>query len=263
LLRQGYWDVEKQQRSTYTSLILCTIPKGGVVLWLGGTNQTLIGRFQGQPSAVDFKQFYGSANRAKILQEVRAQMPPDVQQQIGAGTFGAQKWDEYLCRYPWKVEISQPLTLYKYSLHCLNAERVRAPLSRDLGPYLLQLLDPTPKAIPRKLYLYGQDEHGSRHQIRITSFDEAETMAAFQTLSQADPQRRITLFIEVSKDLKKAASRYAPTANSFHCPEPRCRFLTKIKRALAATQPNGGRSSSEAHNTTATQRSAAAGPVPR
>ncbi|HEX8326834.1 MAG TPA: DUF2931 family protein [Hymenobacter sp.] len=205
LLQQGYWDVEKQQHGTYTSLIVCTIPKGGVVLWLGGTNQTFVGRFQGQPSAVDFKQFYGPANRAKLLQEVRTQMPSDVQQQLTAGTFGVQKWDQYLRRYPWKVEISQPLTLYKYSLRYLNAERVRDPLSRDLGPYRQQLLEPSPKAMPRKLYLYGQTEHGARHQIRLNPFDEAETMAAFQTLSQANPQSPITLFIEVSKAFKKGS----------------------------------------------------------
>ena len=47
LLRQGYWNMERQQPETYNTLIVCTIPKGGVVVWLGGTNQTLIGRFQG------------------------------------------------------------------------------------------------------------------------------------------------------------------------------------------------------------------------
>lgn len=203
LLQQGYWDVEKQQPGTYTSLIVCTVPKGGVVLWLGGTNQTLIGRFQGQPAVADFKQFYGAANRAKMLQEVRAQMPADVQQQIGAGTSGAQKWDRYLRRYPWKVAVSQPLTLYKYSLHCLNAERVRDPLSRDLGPYRQHLLEAIPKSLPRKLYLYGQAEHGARYQIRLNPFDEAETLAAFEQLSQGNPQRPITLFIDVSKDFKK------------------------------------------------------------
>lgn len=203
LLQQGYWNIEKQQPGTYNSLIVCTIPKGGVVVWLGGTNQTLIGRFQGQPAALDFKQFYGPANRAKVLQEVRAQMPPDVQQQSAARPPSAQKWDDYLRRYPWKVEVSQPITLYKYSLHYLNAERVRDPLSRDLGPYRQQLVEPSPKPVPSKLYLYGQAEHGARYQLRLNPFNEAETMAAFEKLSQDSSQSPITLFIDVSKDFKK------------------------------------------------------------
>lgn len=205
LLKQGYWNMEKQQPGTYNSLIVCTIPRGGVVVWLGGTNQTLVGRFQGQPSTVDFKQFYGAANRTKLLQEVRAQMPPDAQSQTAAavGTLSAQKWDDYLRRYPWKVEVSQPLTLYKYSLHYLSAERVRDPLTRELGPYRQYLLEASPKPLPRKLYLYGQAAHGARYQVRLNPFDEAETMAAFQTLSQANPQSPITLFIDVSRDFKK------------------------------------------------------------
>ncbi len=205
LLQRGYWNLEKQQAGTYSSLIVCVIPKGGVVVWLGGTNQTLIGRFQGQPAIVDFKQFYGPANRAKMLQEVRAQMPPEVQQQIAAGTISAQKWDNYLRRYPWKVEVSQPLTFSKYSVHYLNAERVRDPLSRDLGPYRQQLLEASAKPVPRKLYLYGQAEHDARYQIRINPFDETETMAAFQQLSQASPDSPITLHVEVSKDFKKGS----------------------------------------------------------
>lgn len=205
LLKQGYWNVEKQQPGSYTSLIVCTIPKGGVVLWLAGTNQTLIGRFQGQPATVDFKQFYGSANRAKVLQEVRAQMPPAAQQQLAAGNVGPEQWDAYLRRYPWQLVLSQPLTLYKYSVHYLDAERVRDPLTRDLAPYRQQLLAPSPKPVPRKLYLYGQAEHGARYQVRLNPLDEAETMAAFQTLSKADPQSPITLFIDISKDFKKGS----------------------------------------------------------
>jgi hypothetical protein len=39
LLSQGYWNVERQQPDTYNTLIVCTIPKGGVVVWLGGTTR--------------------------------------------------------------------------------------------------------------------------------------------------------------------------------------------------------------------------------
>jgi hypothetical protein len=202
LLQQGYWDLEKQRPATYNILVVCTIPKGGVVLWLGGTNQTLIGRFQGHPANVEFKEFYGSANRAKLLQEVRAQMPAGAQQQATVGT-GAGIWDDYLRRYPWRIEFSQPLTLYKYSVNYLNAERTRDPLSRDLGPYRQQLLAASPKPVPRKLYLYGQAEHGARYQVRLNPVDEAETMAAFEQLSRANPQSPITLFVDVSKDFKK------------------------------------------------------------
>jgi hypothetical protein len=132
-------------------------------------------------------------------------MPPDAQQQLKAGAPSNQKWERYLRRYPWKMGVNQPLTIYKYSLHSLNAERVRDPLSRDLGPYRQHLLEATPKPVPLKLYLYGQAEHGARYQIRLNPFDEAETLAAFEKLSQGNPQIPITLFIDVSKDFKKGS----------------------------------------------------------
>ena len=47
LLQQGSWDIEKNKHVTFTTLTVCVLPIGVVVVWLTGGNQVLIGRYQG------------------------------------------------------------------------------------------------------------------------------------------------------------------------------------------------------------------------
>jgi hypothetical protein len=51
--------------------------------------------------------------------------------------------------------------------------------------------------------LFVETEAGQRYEIRVVAFDEAETMAAFQTLHQADAQAPITLTVELDKPVRK------------------------------------------------------------
>lgn len=48
LLQQGYWNAAEQKHETYTSLVVCLLPKGVAVVWLAGRNQVLLGRYEGQ-----------------------------------------------------------------------------------------------------------------------------------------------------------------------------------------------------------------------
>ena len=57
--------------------------------------------------------------------------------------------------------------------------------------------------MPRDLDLFVETEAGQRYEIRVVVFNESETMAAFQTLHQADEQAVITLMVELDKPVRK------------------------------------------------------------
>ncbi len=208
LLKQGSWDLEKQKQVTYTEFTVCVLPKGVAVVWLTGGNQVLVGRYQAheiQPSAAEYKDYYGPADRASMVRETRAEMPARVQAQIKAGTLSTKQWDNYLLTYPWQVAFNVPFPLYEYSVRFVNAERVSDPLSRtDLAAYGRYLLTPQAKPVPSDGYFYGTSEHGSHYLVQIRSFDEAETLAAFRMLHAASPASPITLLVSFDKPFQKA-----------------------------------------------------------
>ena len=203
LLKEGFWNTEEQKQQTYDELTVLVGLKGMAVVWLtGGKNKVLIGRFQAQETTSRFPN-QSPQEHAQILQEERADLSPDVQQQIREGTISGKKWEDYLRVYPWKIAFNQPLKLYNYGLDYLNAERTNYPASRDMAQYARGLLESSPKAIPRDLDLFVETEAGQRYEIRIVAFDEAETMAAFQALHQLDAQAPIILRIELDKPMRK------------------------------------------------------------
>ena len=202
LLRQGYWNPYSKQHETYKTLVVCVLPKGGVVVWLTGGNQVLVGRFQAYETAFNFTQFKPAADRGLMIQEERADMSPEVQRQIATGTLSSKKWDDYLRRYPWKVAFSQPVKLYDYGINYLNAEGTDFPATPDPAPYAQVLLEPSAKAVPRDFTLFVQAAHGDKYKVQV-DFNEAETQAAFQALQQLSPHAPITLQINLSKDFKK------------------------------------------------------------
>ncbi|MGI4863604.1 MAG: DUF2931 family protein [Janthinobacterium lividum] len=207
LLKAGYWNQDKKQHDTYNEFTVCVLPKGVVVVWLTGSNQVLVGRFQAAetfPSADAYERYYGPANRAIMVKETQAELPAAVQQEIETGTISTKKWDDYLLTYPWQVAFNQSFNLYRLHLTGFNAERFVAPLTRELAPYQQFILAPGPKPVPRKLYLYGTTEHGAHYVVRVKSFDEAETMAAFQRLHQLSPGSPITLLFTLDKPFQKA-----------------------------------------------------------
>lgn len=205
LLKTGFYDTDDKRHATYTELTVCVLPKGVVVIWLsGGGKQVLVGRFQGNVSDAEFKQFYPKTDRAQMLREERAKLPPEVQQQLAAGTISAKHWDTYLKPYSWQVAFSQPLVLYNYYLTGENAEITNYPDTRDMAPFLRALLTPHTWCVPAKLGLYVRDEAGHRYCLRVRAFDETQTQAAFQALHQASPTHPLTLRVETDKYLKKA-----------------------------------------------------------
>ena len=230
LLKAGYWDQDKQQPGTYSEFTVCVLPKGGVVLWLTGNNQVLVGRFQAHeafPSAADYHRYYGSVERTSMVKETQAEMPPHVQQEIKAGTISPKKWDEYLKTYPWQVALNVPFELYHLSFTGLNAERFTDPLTRNLAPYQQFMLAASPKPVPRKLYLYGKTEHGAHYVVRVKAFDEAETQAAFQALHQANPQSPIKLTFTIDKPFQKATMVLQNDAKQFPLTKSRVEVLSE------------------------------------
>lgn len=207
LIKAGTWDLRKNKAAAYNEFTVCVLPKGVVVVWLTGGNQVLVGRFQAHettPSAEDYKRYYGPADRRIMVEETREEMPAHVRAEIKAGTLSTKKWDEYLKTYPWQLAFNTPFTLRQYSFYGFNAERYIDPLTRELAPYRQFVLTPALKPVPRRLYLHGTAEHGANYEVRVSDFDEAETLAAFRTLHTASPKSPISLVFTIDKPFKKA-----------------------------------------------------------
>ena len=93
-----------------------------------------------------------------------------------------------------------PLTLYNHYVRYLSAERDTYPVSKEsVAPYLDIVRQPTLKAVPKSLGLFAQNKYGEKHQLRVSPFDEAETLAAFQALAARHPKEPMVLRIEVDK----------------------------------------------------------------
>ena len=209
LLRQGSWDIGKQKQMTYNRFIVCVLPRGQVVVWLTGGNQVLVGRFQAAEKHVtgdEFVRYYGeNVDRATMVRETHAELPAAVQAEIKAGTLSTRQWDDYLKSYPWRVEFAQPLALYEYSVNFVNAERTNNPLTREgMDTYRNLILAPSPKAMPRKMLLYGQAPHQARYLVRVKQFDQAELRAAAELLLRAHPAAPLTFYFAIDKPYQKA-----------------------------------------------------------
>jgi hypothetical protein len=197
---------------SYDEFTVCVLPKGVVVVWLTGGNQVLVGRYQAhkiQPTAADYKRYYGEANRAEFVKTCQGQMPAHVQAEIKAGALSTKKWDEYLQPYPWQVDFNVPFALRQYAFYGVNAERFTDPLTRDEltrvapTPYHQLLLTPAPKPALRRLYVHGTAAHGGHYELRVSDFNEAETLAAFRALHVASPNSPITLLFTIDKPFQK------------------------------------------------------------
>ena len=205
LLKQGYWNATEQKHETYEKLIICFLPKGVAVVWLAGRNQVLLGRYQAKETAFDFKRFNEAANRPRMIAQEQAKLPVAVQAQIRAGTLSTQPWDSYLKTYSWKVAFSQPLKLNDYAFYSFSAEADNYPLTPALlGPRAQALLSAHPRPIPENLLLVVDAGYGRKREINLKSFDEEETLAAFQSLHAARPAVPLTLYVETDERVTKA-----------------------------------------------------------
>lgn len=214
LLKEGYWDRDKNQHDTYTTLLVCVLPKGGVAVWLQGHNKVLVGRYQAPASDYSWIAFNGGRNdndRAQVVAEYQSKMLPHVRAEIAAGTVSPRQWDEYLTKYAWQLEaVAQdgkqlrPLRLYDYYISYLNAENTSYAPTKDPAPYLEALLKPRPKPVPEDFGLFVENQYGEKHEIRVDSLDEQETMAAFRALHAADAQAPITLSVAVDAHFRAA-----------------------------------------------------------
>ncbi|WP_046245615.1 DUF2931 family protein [Hymenobacter terrenus] len=204
LLQQGFWNIEENKHETYHSLTLCLLPKGVAVVWLSGQNQVLLGRYEAREIDFDFKRFNEAANRSLMIEQEQAKLPPAVQQQIRTRTLSTAQWDAYLKTYPWKIQFSQPLKLYRYSVGYFNAEETGCPTSPDMTLYTKVMFEPNAKPIPSSMLLQVDAGYGRKRKIRVDSFDEAETLSAFQTLHAANQDLPLTLYIETDDRVDKA-----------------------------------------------------------
>ena len=207
LLKEGYWNSSDNKAETYARLLVCVLPKGAVVVWLRGQNQVLVGRFQAQEATVNFATYYRNADRAKMVREEQVKLPAEVRQHIASGTVSAARWDAYLTKYNWQLELRQSKAdkapvLYDYSIDYLSGERTRYPTTRDLAPFLQTLLTPTPKPVPKGLTAYVRDAWGRKRRLKIETFDEAEMQGAFQALQALHPAATITLRVEADENFQ-------------------------------------------------------------
>ena len=236
LLREGIWVQSEQKHETYNELTVCLLPTGVVVVWLSGRNQVLLGRYQCRETTLDWGTFMPKADRAEAVEEGldEAKMPAEVRAQIAAGTLTAKQWDDYLPRYPWKLEFSQKLQLYDYGVNYLNAEVFDYPTVPDpKGPeadlnataFRQHLLAVSDKPVPEDLILFVRGTYGDQHQIRLDPFDEAETMAAFRTLHTAAPGQPLTLHVEVDSLFRKGTLTLRQGSKSLELRKTKVRFF--------------------------------------
>jgi Protein of unknown function (DUF2931) len=204
LLKEGYWNTDRNQHETYDELTLTLLPKGVVVVWLSGQNQVLVGRYEGREIAFDFRRFNEAANRGRMIAQEQAKLPAAVQQEIRTGTLSTRQWDAYLKTYLWKIAFSQPLTLFDYGIGYFNAEKTQYFPTKDRTLYVSGLTEPVAKPVPTNMMLKVKTKAGNRRKIRVNSLEESETLAAFQTLHAAHPTAPITLYIETNAQASTA-----------------------------------------------------------
>ena len=204
LLKQGYWNTDTKKQETYKTLTTCLLPTGVVVVWLSGQNQVLIGRYQGQEIAFDFKRFNEAADRPLMVAQEQAKLPAAVQARIRAGTLSAQPWDEYLKTYHWKLEFSRPLTLYNHGIGFFNAEDINYTPTADVAAYAKTIFEPTAKPVPVNMLLWIDAGYGRKRKIRVDAFDEAETLSAFRNLNTSSVAAPITLYVDTDERVTKA-----------------------------------------------------------
>lgn len=86
---------------------MCLVPGGVAVVWLTGDQmKQLVGRYQAQAIPYDWGVYsIRPETRAQIVHARRAEMSPAVRAQIAAGPLSSARWDAYLAKYPWKVEV--------------------------------------------------------------------------------------------------------------------------------------------------------------
>ena len=212
LLKAGWYNTDERVHDTYDELTVCPVPGGVAVVWLTGNQmKTLVGRFQARELYYDWRVYsIQPETRAQTVQARQAELSPAVRQQIAAGTISSRRWDTYLKTYPWRLEVtmqtgisdqpqSEPLTLYDHYIRYLNAEQSTYPPTPDRAPYNQALLTTQPRPVPKYFGLFVKNKYGEKHEIRVDSLDEAETLAAFQTLAAAHPKEPLVLRVEVDK----------------------------------------------------------------
>jgi hypothetical protein len=203
LLKQGYWNTDDKRHDTYHTLTLCLLPTGVVVVWLTGQNQVLVGRYQGHEIYYDFKRFNAGADRARMIAQERAKLPPAVQQQIKTHTLSTQRWDNYLKTYNWQVAFSQPVELAAYGVDYVDAESIAYPPSPDMAGYLKAALALRMQPVPSRLLLRLNAGYGRKRTLKVTFSDEAETLAAFQKLHAHSPSQPLTLYFDTDEQVSK------------------------------------------------------------
>ena len=221
LLKQGFYNPETKQQETYDDLAVCVVPTGVVVVWLRGANWVLIGRYQGREIQYDYARHRPHVDRAADVAETRAAMPAAIRAEIAAGTVSSKRWDNYLKTYPWKLAFSQPLTLTEFGMGFVNAEDINLPLTPDSAAYAQTVLAPSVKPVPKDAMLYVAGAYGRKRLFKVETFDEAETMAAFQALHARHPAEPITLYVDTDERLSKATLSLRAGAQIIPLPKSR------------------------------------------
>lgn len=201
---------EDLHKETFHAITVGLAPKGMVVVWASGKNKIEVGRYQaesvpeGKEADMMWKQITKSGNREHSQKQDFEAAQPYVQKEIKEGKISSKQWDDYRLRYNWKVEFNKPLDMYRLYMGFFNSEKLYY-----LKPTLSQvefnknILEPTSKVVPNYLGMYVTAQNGKNYLIRVETFDEQETIAAFKSLEVASPKQDITMFINVDSDFKQ------------------------------------------------------------
>ena len=230
LLTQGFWDYDKKKQATFHKFTVCVLPKGAVVVWLTGVGkQVVVGRFQAKESntdAQDFKQEFPTSDRAEMLKESLAEVSAEVRAEVATGRLSANRWDQYLMTYPWKIEASLSLAMSNYRVNFLSGAYTVYPASQDRAAHIEFLTTPIVKAVPEKISMAMTASSGKNFDLKVDLFDENQTQAAFQTLQRILPGAPITLWFEVDPAFKTATLTLLNTARKISLDKSTVRIVS-------------------------------------
>lgn len=176
-------------RDTPDRLIVGLAPGGDVALWAAGINGTVeVGMWQAQPTVLSMPEVIGEGDLSveglaelllseNLSDEARAQLIAD----------GPQPglWRARAQRFVWSPELAGGHGR-GFRLQALNGETLWLPSA----------LEDRPRAAPERLEVYWTSPHGER--LLELRFDPAESLAAFQRLTEDMADRPLRLLLEIT-----------------------------------------------------------------
>jgi hypothetical protein len=193
LFRAGTASPEAKERLPFDRIIVGMAPGGDVSVWVGARRIVKeIATFRAQSVDLPWSTVLDNQNITRpqyIELALREALSPEALKRVRAAPVPLGRWSLFAKRFPWTPRVRPGSTGRDLWIHGLNGEVEWVDLSgkrKDVDP------PPSARGAPKELSLYWQDSAGSNLSADIT-FDEDESMAAFNKLSGGESSEALTL----------------------------------------------------------------------